>query len=114
MRLDRRTLVRSPARRFRFSDFRFGAIDGARAVELFAATGSTRFAAGAIEPEWVEHGACSLSDISGWRDRSLYPLARGRRAARQIKGLTRWRREFLFRKIGCGRTGRRRSAVAAD
>jgi sugar lactone lactonase YvrE len=36
-----------------------------------------------------QHGqgspACVRSGISGWRDRALYPLAAGRRAARRIK-----------------------------
>ena len=85
-----RTMVRSPAAPDSFSViFRFGADAGARAI------GATDGAA-AVELRGLDNSpietaltvgvaaACSLSDISGWRDGGvLYPLAGGRRRIRR-------------------------------
>jgi hypothetical protein len=63
--------------------------------------------------------ACVRSGISGWRDRALYPLAAGRRAARRILAEL-WVGPppiFLFYKLvggGGGRGGLRYGVSFAD
>jgi hypothetical protein len=52
--------------------------------------------------------SCSRFDISGWRDRGLYPLAQGRRGARgeSTASMTRGGGHFVFAKIAGGRPAR--------
>ena len=59
--------------------FRFGEL-------VSRATGSGRLrVAPPAAPPWLS-APCSRSDISGWRDGVLYPLARGRRRRRRRLG----------------------------
>ena len=93
---------------FRFSKFRCGPHrwrSGGRAVRSY------RVAAHRRRPR--AHGpggstSCSRFDISGWRDRGLYPLVLGRRDARgRINtSMTRGGDHFVFAQIGAARPAR--------
>jgi hypothetical protein len=52
--------------------------------------------------------SCSRFDISGWRDRGLYPLVQGRRGARgeSTESMTCGGGHFVFAKIGAARPAR--------
>ena len=52
--------------------------------------------------------SCSRFDISGWRDRGLYPLVQGRRDARgeSTASMTRGGGHFVFAQIGAARPAR--------
>ena len=52
--------------------------------------------------------SCSRFDISGWRDRGLYPLVQGRRGARgeSTASMTRGGGHFVFAQIGAARPAR--------
>ena len=52
--------------------------------------------------------SCSRFDISGWRDRGLYPLVQGRRGARgeSTASMTRGGGDFVFAQIGAARPAR--------
>jgi len=90
------------------SDLRCGPIDGTRAVELFAATGSLHIGAGRRRTGRGFSTSPSRFDISGWRDRGLYPLGRGRRGARgeSTASMTRGGGHFGLAKIAGGRPAR--------
>ena len=59
---------------------------------------------------------CSRFDISGWRDRGLYPLVQGRRGARgeSTESMTRGGGHFFFAKIGAARPARAADFVFAN
>ena len=105
-RKNRRRVDRREPPVFLLSDLRCGPIDGARTVELFAATGSLHIGAGR---QRTGRGLTPSSrfDISGWRDRGLYPLVQGRRDARgeSTASMTRGGGHFVFAKIAGASTG---------
>ena len=62
----------------------------------------------ATERRWPRLYVTSRFDISGWRDRGLYPLVQGRRGARgkSTASMTRGGGDFGLAKIGAARPAR--------
>jgi hypothetical protein len=91
-------------RRILFRDLRLGANAGARAGwgPSERCCGRRCGGAGAVRAPRATSPPLSRSDISGWRDSSLYPLATPRAATtctRSVSRATRWRRRLLVREL---------------
>ena len=112
-----RTMVRSPAAPDSFLViFRFGADAGARAIGATDGAAAVELRGLRQQPDrnrtdWGS-AACSLSDISGWRDGVLYPLAGGGRRIR--RGAVRLRRRGAADLLGPALRTMVRSPAAPD